>query len=63
MEFNKERESRDLINRGNENIAILSEHALRQLNKSLTGIIPRNVDSVEEDAFAYKFCRQAKEDY
>lgn len=57
MQLNEERELRDLINGGNENRAILSEHALRQLSKSLTGLIPDNVDNLEEDAFAYRFRR------
>lgn len=61
---NKEREPQDLIKGGNENKAILSEDALRQLSKSLTVLIPnKNVDSLEEDAFAYRLRCHAEEDY
>ncbi len=63
MEVNNEPEPQDLINGSMENGAILSEDALRQLSKSLTRLIPSNVDSLEDGAFAYGFHRQDREDY
>ena len=51
----------DLIDGNNENEALLSEDALRLLSKSLTGLIPNNVDSVEDDALAYAFHKQTGE--
>ena len=63
MEFSKECEPQDLISGSNDNRTVLSEDALRQLSKSLTGLIPNNVDSPEKGAFAYGFYRQAEEDY
>ena len=51
------------INGSDEIGAILSEDALRQLSKSLTALVPENVDSLEEGAFAYGFRRQGEEDY
>lgn len=49
MELNDEREPR-----GTSNEITLSEDALRQLSKSLTVLIPRNADSLEDGAFGYK---------
>lgn len=63
MELNREREPQDLINSSNENKAILSEDSLRQLSKSLTGLIPNNVDVLEESVIAYEIRHQAEEDY
>lgn len=63
MELNKVRELQDHINGSDEIGAILSEDALRQLSKSLTALIPENVDSLGENTFAYGFCRQGEEDY
>lgn len=63
MELNREREPQDLVNGSNENKAILSEDSLRQLSKSLTGLIPNNVDVLEEGVIAYGIRRQAEEDY
>ena len=61
---NKEREPQDLIKGSNENKAILSEDAMRQLSKSLTVLIPnKNVDSLKEDAFAYGLWCHVEEDY
>ncbi len=63
MEVNNEPEPQDLINGSMENGAILSEDALRQLSKSLTKLIPSNVDSLEDGALLYGFHRQDGEDY
>ena len=63
MELNREREPQNLINGSNGNKAILSEDSLRQLSKSLTGLIPNNVDVLEEGVIAYGIRHQAEEDY
>ena len=61
MEARKEYEPQNLIDGSNENKALLSEDALRLLSKSLTGLIPNNIDSVENGAFAYAFHKQTGE--
>ena len=53
MEINQESKPQDLINGSKKNGAILSQHALRQLSKSFTKLIPNNVSSLDEDTFAY----------
>ena len=60
----KECEPQDLIKGSNENKEILSEDALRQLNKYLPVLLPnKNVDNLEEDAFAYGLSCHTEEDY
>ena len=49
-------------NGSNENETVLSEDALRQLSKSLTGFIQKNVDDLEQGAFTYGHCLQAEEE-
>ena len=64
MELYREREPQDLINGSNEIKAVLSEDALRQLSKSLTGLIPNNhVNCLEEGSFMYVIRRRAQENY
>lgn len=60
MEPKEECEVQDHINGTDEAIAILSEDALRKLSKSLTAVIPKNVDSLEESTFAYGVRPQAE---
>lgn len=63
MELNNEREPQETTNGSNEDGTTLSEHALRQLSKSLMTLIPNNVDSLEDDAFGYKFHRPTEGEY
>lgn len=58
MELNREGGFQDHINRSDGNKAILSEDALRELSKSLTVLIPKDVDRLEESALAYVLSRQ-----
>lgn len=55
MELSKERQLPDLTNGSNEKKVILSEDALRQMSKNVTGFIPNNVESPDESAFAYEY--------
>lgn len=56
-------ESASLKTSSMANKAILSEDSLRQLSKSLTGLIPNNVDVLEEGVIEYGIRHQAEEDY
>lgn len=58
MELNDERELRGTTDGSNE--TTLSEDALRQLSKSLTVLIPKNVDNFEDGAFGYKIVIKLK---
>ena len=58
MGLSEEGELQDLIDGGQENRTIFSEHALRQLSKTLPGHIPNNADRLEEAAFTYDSCRK-----
>ena len=60
MELNKERGFQDHINGSDGNKAILSEHALRELSRSLTVLIPKDVDRLEKSAVAYGSRRQGR---
>ena len=60
MGLGEEGELQDLIDCGKENKTILSEHALRQLCKTLPGNIPNNADHLDEAAFRYDSCRTAE---
>ena len=50
----------DLVEGGRENKTILSEHALRQLSKTLPGHIPNNADRLGEAAFRCDSCCKAE---
>ena len=63
METNHECEPKDLISGSNEIRAILSEDALRQLSRSVTKLIPNDVDNLGEDIFAYGLLNWIIEDY
>ena len=58
MRLSEEGELQDLIDGGKENRTIFSEHALRQLSKTLPGHIPNNADLLEEAAITYESCRK-----
>ena len=60
MELSKERQLPDLTN---EKKVILSEDALRQMSKNVTGFIPNNVESPDDSAFAYEYHCQVQVDY
>ena len=60
MAFGKEGELQDLVDDGKNNNPILSEHALRQLSKTLPEHIPNSVDSLDEAAFRYDTCCKAE---
>lgn len=62
MELNKKCEIQDHTNGTDEYKAILSEDALRKLSKSLTALIPKHVDSLEENTFAYGVRPQAEKE-
>ena len=63
MNSHKEPQPQDPINGSKKEEAILSEDALRQLSKSLTRLIPNDVEIVEKNAFAYGFHKQTEEDH
>ena len=60
MGLGEESELQDPIDGGKENKTILSEHALRQLSKTLPGHIPNNAGHLEEAAFRYDSCCKAE---
>ena len=53
MEIKEECKPQELIIGSKESRVILSLHALRQLSKSFTKLIPNDVSSLSEDTFAY----------
>ena len=62
MGFGEEGElqDQDFIDGGKKNQTVLSEHALRQLSKSLSEHIPNNADRLDEAAFRYDTCCKAE---
>ena len=60
MGLGEEVQLQDLIDGGKGEKTILSEHALRQLSKTLPGHIPNNADRLEEAAFRYDTCCKAE---
>lgn len=56
-------EPQSLVNDSKENEAILSEDALRQLSKSLTKLVPSDVDILEKDVLEYGSHKQNGEDH
>lgn len=56
-------EPQDPINGSKKNEAILSENALRQLNKSLTKLVPSDVDILDKDVLEYESHEQNGEDH
>lgn len=60
MGLSEEGELQDLTDGGKENKTIFSEHALRQLSKTLPGHIPINADRLDEAAYTYDSCRKAE---
>ena len=60
MGLGEEGEVQDLIDGGKEKKTVLSEHALRQLSKTLPRHIPNNADRLEEAAFRCDTCCKAE---
>ena len=60
MGLGEESELQGLIDGGKENKTILSEHALRQLSKTLPRHIPNTADRLEEADFRYYSCYKAE---
>lgn len=63
MDSHEELEPQSLVNDSKENEAILSEDALRQLSKSLTKLVPSDVDILEKDVLEYGSHKQNGEDH
>lgn len=63
MDSHEESEPQSLINDSKENRAILSEDALRQLSKSLTRLVPSDVNKLDKDILEYGLHKQTGDDH